>query len=208
MLVPPLSIQLDQYYLATNNTADPEAAYVILIGGNDYIGISQGYNVTAEEVVDIVEMTMENLFKHGARRFILGTVPPSALLPPFLAALPEVVEAFDAHNELLRDLGDTFPTDHGRTSVWVFDFGGEVLRVATDFRKLGFTSQEPCYSVSNLGEGGAEVCANPSAHFRWDVLHPTTAAHAIIGEAFVQQLGETVFGKGGSTYTPTGGYGG
>ncbi len=31
-------LQLDQYYLATNNTADPEAAYVILIGGNDYIG--------------------------------------------------------------------------------------------------------------------------------------------------------------------------
>jgi hypothetical protein len=79
----------------------------------------------------------------GPMRFILGTVPSSKLLPPFLLANPAIGEGFDGHNELLEELPDSFPSTHPGSNVSIFDFGGEEVKVTTEAARLGFTSAQP-----------------------------------------------------------------
>jgi len=48
----------------------------------------------------------------------------------------------------------------------------------------GFTNvTDPCFN-------GVSVCANPGQYLFWDIIHPTAAAHQILGNAFALAVPE------------------
>jgi phospholipase/lecithinase/hemolysin len=52
---------------------------------------------------------------------------------------------------------------------------------------FGFTNTTaPCLTGS-LG-GGAAVCVAPDNYLFWDSVHPTTAAHQVLGNAFAEAV--------------------
>ena len=53
----------------------------------------------------------------------------------------------------------------------------------------GFTNASATCLTGNVVVGGT-VCANPGSFVFWDSLHPTTAAHRVLGDAFDRAVPE------------------
>lgn len=179
-----VNVQVD-FYLA-RNPVDPQALYVVLVGGND---IRDAARETVKPLRDArVRAAAESyrdavakLSAAGVRRVLVGNSPdigrtPEAAVSPELAARStDATQTFNRHLEavlsrlarqarvtvLQLDLFDLFETiveDAGR--------GG---------RRFGITDvTTPC-----IGEPEGTDCAT---YLFWDGLHPTATGHRILGE--------------------------
>jgi len=68
-----------------------------------------------------------------------------------------------------------------------FDTFSLLQSISADPAAFGFTNASaPCLTGS-LG-GGAGVCADPGSYVFWDSVHPTTAAHQVLGSAFAEAV--------------------
>jgi len=56
---------------------------------------------------------------------------------------------------------------------------------------FGFTNiTEPCIT-GDLQNGGS-VCVDPDSYLFWDSIHPTTAAHQLLGQSFASAVAEPI----------------
>jgi cysteine-rich repeat protein len=77
-------------------------------------------------------------------------------------------------NAALAAYLDTLPEDIEIFKLDVFALAGQFVSTPATF---GFTD------VTSACWNGLSVCTDPSAYLYWDQIHPTTAAHEIIGSA-------------------------
>ncbi|GAB4173401.1 MAG: SGNH/GDSL hydrolase family protein [Geothermobacteraceae bacterium] len=169
---------LDQF----PNGLNPDALYVIWVGGNDVFlglaspdGLAQTLVQTAQNIVG----TVCKLSSFGARHFLVGNIPDMGLAPfaktlgPGSAALSDAIAQFNTGlSQALATLAPVCGED-----ITLFDTYNLLHKVTGEPQQYGLANvTEPC-----LSPGG--VCSNPDQYLYWDEAHPTTAVHAIVAES-------------------------
>jgi outer membrane lipase/esterase len=184
--------QLAQF-AAAHPVADPGALYVVWIGGNDLLGIPAGATATqvqtlAAQTIANIDTTIGTLAGSGAKNFLVLTLPDVGKTPDVLSGGPVASATASAvaasFNSLL--LGGNaaagipslpaLATGLG-VNLAVFDVYAYVNGVVANPAAYGLTNvADPCFD-------GTTVCATPDKYLYWDGVHPTAAAHAVLGSA-------------------------
>jgi phospholipase/lecithinase/hemolysin len=142
--------------------------------------------------------SVATLYGAGARNFLLPNLPdlgitPLALADPSTAWLASALsEGFNAglgqaYAGLQWTLND--PT----LSLITFDVMARQRAVAQAPAAFGFSNvTTPCYAgePGAPGDPVAALCADVTGYFYWDRLHPTAAAHALLGNQMLAAVPE------------------
>jgi phospholipase/lecithinase/hemolysin len=174
--------EVERFLASRGGVADPDAIYVVWIGGND---IDPPADYTEHVYLTLVDM-IGRLRAAGARTFLvpnqmdIGQLPVVKLFfgEEYAAALTEMTLLW---NRLLDDLPAMFPG----ARIHISDVYR--LRVLVDEHPaaFGFTNTtESCFQVFTDGS----VCPNPDQYWFWDGAHPTTRAHKILASLFVLDM--------------------
>ncbi|MUH00589.1 phospholipase [Scytonema sp. UIC 10036] len=168
-----------------NRSADSEALYIVwAAGSNDYAAGNLSGNVFAENVSGGIT----SLFNAGARNILVLNVPDLGKTPRGLSLgsneanlRTQVSQEFNASlAAALSNLSQTLPG----INLITFDSAALFQDAIANPAKYGFTNvTESCINPVNL-----TICANPNNYLFWDNLHPTTTAHAILGELVFTKL--------------------
>jgi len=190
---------VDTYLGLGKNTTgvDSNALYVVWAGANDFEYLGATEAVAAATIGNLVT-SVATLYGAGARNFLLPNLPdlgitPLALADPTNAWLATALsEGFNtglsqAYAGLQWTLND--PT----LSLITFDVMARQRAVAFNPAAFGFSNvTTPCYAGAPGGPGDpvAALCTDATGYFYWDRLHPTTAAHALLGSQMLAAVPE------------------
>lgn len=191
-LIPGVTTQVDWFvkdHQQAQQSADPEALYVIWAGGNDY----NADGGDPEATVDNLEASIKNLYDTGARNFLVADLPDLGKLPAVTGLdNPQVADALtnftQAHNSLLagslNELDNSL-TDINLTPLDVSGLFEDVLANPADF---GFTNTSEAFlDPTTLNSSGS----NPDEYLFWDDTHPTAAFHDLLGDFALDTLMST-----------------
>jgi phospholipase/lecithinase/hemolysin len=167
-----LVTQAAQYLLTTGGVASPNALYVVEGGGNDaragLPGGIAGYIANIDTIVQSLKIA-------GAQHIIVWDTPNLALSPA-VAGGPTAGLA----DALVKAMNAAFYSNLANVAgVSIFDIYGLGTSIFQNPGKFGLTNvTDAC---------GAIALADCSKYEYWDGIHPTTAAHTIIADAFIAQ---------------------
>jgi phospholipase/lecithinase/hemolysin len=173
-LLPGLQQQIDNY-TAANTSADPDALYVVWAGANDYLG--DGVTDVTEPVNNL-STAVTSLYNVGARDIMVVNLPDLGKLPGTRgdSQISSRLNALtSAHNSSLAATLDLL-SQKPEINIIPVDVNSIFNRAIADPGEFGFTN----VTGSCLTE--SSVCANPDEYLFWDDIHPTTAAHELVGE--------------------------
>ena len=174
----------------------PNALYVVWSGSNDYL-----QNITHDPyvVVGQIAQSIRALYDTGARDFLVPNLPDLGLTPLVKAqgGTAQFTALAKSHNALLASNLRSLAALPGIkiTGLDVFALGQTLTGtglVNTDVPALAFISPGTG-AVDCLFRNPATCVDVPSANFPalflyWDLLHPTTQMHSIIGTAMYSAL--------------------
>jgi phospholipase/lecithinase/hemolysin len=189
--------QVAAYSAFVSGQADPNALYVVMIGGNDVRNAAlQATGAPAIEDGVNAELTaISTLAGEGAKHFLVVNVPNVGLIPEFTEDGPADVAA-DAttfsqlyNNELsegLRTLEPTLATGSTLTDFDLYDFNASIL---ADAAAHGFTNTtDPCFTNTPASAAATTACgpdgANVDQFLYWDDIHPTAPVQALWAQGF------------------------
>ncbi len=184
-IFPSLSEQSDIYLNDVGGAADASALYVIWGGGND---VRSG-DLTGD--IDAMVGMVESLAASGATSFLIPNLPDIGLTPEQLnngnsAAATATTLQWNADlaaavDDLVADLGVSI------VLLDVFDLFNQLINDPSSF---GFANtNEQCFEGASGVGGAGDVCANPDEYVFWDGIHPTAAAHEVLGGIALDALG-------------------
>ena len=137
-----------------------------------------------------IRAQIEVLHGCGARNFLVADLFPLGYAPGVvLVGDPEVANLLaQEFNTVLRGVIDDIVSDPDYPDLKIsttgfFEFG---MTLMTFWEEFGFTNiTDPCitYFVTENA-----YCDKPKEYFFWDMLHPTKAAHALLGRHALGQL--------------------
>ena len=178
-----------------NGLGDPNALYVVVAGGNDMRDARSAFTTnsaadnlgreqSAEIAVNNLKFSLGFLAAHGARHVLVSNLPDLGGTPEanFLGLSAASTDATNRFNALLPGLlaaGAGYGLD-----MSFLDLAGLLQSVIVDANtnggaKYGITDvTEPCKDF--LGSVSQHAC---SVSLFSDSLHPSAAAHKLIGEA-------------------------
>ncbi len=180
--------QVGAYSAFVSGHADPNALYVLMIGGNDVIDAvannSGASAVTAGADQEVMEISA--LAGEGAKHFLVVDVPNVGQIPLFTQETPgpaaEEATAFslDYNRELVTKLQDLeLPSGATLTDFNFFDFNASLLPI---FASLGFNTTDPCYSFTGVPDSTASTTgcspANVDTFVYFNDVHPTAPVQA------------------------------
>jgi phospholipase/lecithinase/hemolysin len=190
--------------IQNNRSADKDALYIVWAGANDYLPTTSPFftpPTTPDRTIANLVGAVTTLASVGAKNIMLvnlpdlGETPRARSLDPFF---PPVVPGesarlnalTEAHNALLPT---TFGKDVNLISLDINALFSDIInRFNTEPTRSPFTNvTDPC--IVN------PFCTDPNQFLFWDGIHPTTAAHQIIGQF--------AFKKAASIPEPTSGFG-
>jgi phospholipase/lecithinase/hemolysin len=130
--------------------------------------------------------TIVELAGKGARNFLVVNSPDLGLIPEFLNAPEEQKGLLSAlsggFNTVLNQAVSGLATARPDLDITLFEIDKLFAEVRTDKNSFGLDN------VIDRCLVGATICADPDAYLFWDGSHPTTAAHAVIGQRFFQAV--------------------
>lgn len=165
--------------LAGSSVTSAQAAnslFVVWGGANDY---PVGSPVTAAADIDAIVTSLES---KGATHILVPGLPDLGLTPAYYgdAAATLFSEQFNQALQALLPANATY-----------FDTFGLLDAIAANPSKYGFSNVTTgCYPGSYLTPG-LTPCSNPNQYLFWDDFHPTTAADALLANAFDAAVGGT-----------------
>ena len=116
----------------------------------------------------------------------LSLTPAGRALPPAnQAGLKALSVGFNFGLGAALDSLDTLPG----IDITRFDTFAFLTALATNPSAFGFANADTACLTGNIGTGGI-VCADPNVHVFWDSVHPTAAAHQVLGNAFAAAVPE------------------
>jgi len=173
-LVPSLLTQV-QSFTQTHQQTNPNGLYVLWAGANDYL---QGVS-SATVPVENVTGAITSLVGVGAKKILVANLPDLGQLPATrTSANSSSLSALtQAHNQGLRRSLKLLSQQYSDLQIVTLDANTLYRDAITNPAAFGFTNvMSSCLS-------GSRACGNSDQFLFWDGIHPTTAAHRILGEA-------------------------
>jgi outer membrane lipase/esterase len=181
-----LVTQANQYLAATGNVASPSSLYVIEGGGNNVRAalaaiaggapIGPTFLTTAAAYAANVGSIVNALQAAGAQHIVVWDTPNVGAAPATLAA---GVGAVTLATSLAASMNAALAAQlFGEAGVSIFDIFGLGTSIALNPQAFGFTNATDACGAAAIGTD----CSN---YVYWDGIHPTTAAHMTIAEAFL-----------------------
>jgi phospholipase/lecithinase/hemolysin len=182
-LVPGLVTQVQSFKRAHQRTS-PDALYVLWAGANDYL---QGAS-RATIPVENVNCAIASLAAAGAKNILVANLPDLGQLPATRtgANSASLTALTQAHNQGLRRALKVLSQQHSELKIATLDANTLYREAIIKPAAFGFTN------VTSACVSGSGTCGNQAQFLFWDSIHPTTAAHRILGEAafvVIQQKG-------------------
>ncbi len=177
----------------SGQTADSDALYIVLSGANDYQSIP---NPNPEETVGNIAAAVQTLYDLGARNVLVSNLPdlgetPRANSPLAPVAAEPLSQVTLVHNSLLEEALDNLSGLNPDLNIIPLDIFTLFNQTLDNPELFGFTNvtdacldPDPSF-FTNLAVPDSitfTVCDNPNESVFWDGIHPTTAAHEILGE--------------------------
>ncbi|MGB7976480.1 MAG: SGNH/GDSL hydrolase family protein, partial [Roseiarcus sp.] len=175
--------QVGAYSLYASGNADPNALYVVMIGGNDVRNAAlQGTGAPAvTDGVDTELAAISTLADEGAKHFLVVNVPNVGIIPEFAQDNPTLAPDATSFSqlydkELAAGLGGL---DLGAgatlTDFNLYDYNANILANAASF---GFTNTtDRCYTNTPESSATSAACGpgaeNINSFIYWDDIHPT-----------------------------------
>lgn len=157
---------------------DPDALFVLWVGGNDYL-----FNVNdPATVLSNIGTALNTLSSLGAENFLIANLPdlgetPFADLNGGQPAVDALNTATEAHNAGLEALLAGLDINYS-----LLDINALFNEVLADPEAFDFNNAEDAYLLTCFVDGQF-VCppgTSPSDFVYWDEIHPTAAAHRIV----------------------------
>jgi len=162
---------------------DPNALYVVWGGPNDFWMVDgASASVAVQKAVANLVTMVGQLQSLGARQILVLNMPDLGRTP-YLLALPPQIGAFFTQVSLVFDqaLKASLPA-----GVRYFDTFSLLSAVLANPAAYGFTN------VNAACLTPLSICANPDQYLFWDIVHFTTAGHALVADAVRTALAQTV----------------
>ncbi|MEH2014622.1 SGNH/GDSL hydrolase family protein [Nostoc sp.] len=179
--VPSLLNQV-QSFTQTHQKTNSDALYVLWAGANDYL---QGVSSATVPVKNLT-IAINSLTDVGAKKILVGNLPDLGQLPVTRTSTNSVnLSALtQAHNQGLRRSLKILSQQHSDLEIVVLDANTLYRNAIANPAAFNFTNvTSPCLS-------GSSICSNPDQFLFWDGIHPTAAAHRIIGETAFSTIQE------------------
>lgn len=180
-LVPSLLAQVESF-TRNHSTSNSKALYIVWAGANDYL---QG--ITKPEMpVGNITQALTTLNRVGAKRFLVANLPDLGQIPATRSSTSseQLSTLTKDHNQALRRSLKVLNQKNPDLQIVVLDVNLLYQRAIANPAEFGFASATTaCLS-------GSRACHNPDQFLFWDDIHPTTAAHRIIGEKAYSRLAE------------------
>ena len=187
--------QVGAYSLYASDHADPNALYVVMIGGNDVRNAAlQGTGAPAvTEGVETELAAISTLSDEGAKHFLVVNVPNVGIIPEFAQDNPTLAgeattfsQLYD--QELAAGLGGLDLSAAGAT-LTDFDLYGYNANILANAAALGFTNTtDRCYTNTPGSSATSAACGpnaeNINSFIYWDDIHPTARLHALWAQGF------------------------
>ena len=173
-LVPGLLTQV-QSFTQTHQQSNPNALYVLWAGANDYL---QGVS-SATVPVENVTGAITSLAGVGAKKILVANLPDLGQLPATRTSAnsASLSALTQAHNQGLRRSLKLLSQQYSDLQIVTLDANTLYRDAITNPAAFGFTN------VISSCLSGSRACGNSDQFLFWDGIHPTTAAHRILGEA-------------------------
>lgn len=178
----------------THPVADATGLYVVVGGGNDMRDArsAPGSNDTtrqaaAEAAAKNIEDSVALLASRGARTVMISTLPDLGATPEafFLGKVAESSDATARYNAEVMAIEGTLEALFADLDVIVFDMAGIAADIRANPSAFGFTNVGlPCDLFPDPRGPTGGVCETSLFS---DSLHPSGAAHAILGRAALAQ---------------------
>lgn len=164
--------------------ADPNALFVLWAGGNDARDLVGNANPLAgiNSSISALQGMVSGLIGQGATSFLMPNLPDLGKIPENrnTANQASATSVSMMWNAALLDMMFGFA---GQADIYFLDVFSIFNDVLDNPSTYGFTNTTgQCRSLGFLGFT-ENSCANANRWVFWDAIHPTTAAHAVIGRA-------------------------
>ncbi|WP_315787245.1 SGNH/GDSL hydrolase family protein [Fischerella sp. JS2] len=173
----------------SNQSADPDALYIVWGGGNDYVF---GNVTDVSQPIANLSRSVALLALAGAKNIMVVNLPDLGKIPLTsgqenssqlttlsrkhniaLAATLKSLSAIPSINIIPIDINSLFQ----RVRRFPSEFG---LTNVTDACLVG--------DLDDIAQGNFTVCTNPNEYLFWDEVHPTTRVHSIVAETALSAL--------------------
>ncbi|MBI0535882.1 PEP-CTERM sorting domain-containing protein [Roseomonas sp. KE2513] len=190
--------QVAAFSLSTGFVADPNALYLVAIGGNDIRNAAQqgtgAAAVTAGVQAEVAAVGA--LIAEGARNLLVVNAPNIGAIPEFVLGSPGLAPAAtlltQAYNTGLATGLAGLPLPPG-TSLIQFDLASYNTSLLANGARYGITDvTNPCYLGTPLSAATTPQCGSGAANIDslafWDAIHPTAKVHALWAQGFESAL--------------------
>jgi phospholipase/lecithinase/hemolysin len=175
-------------FLAAPPPFDPASTLFFLWGGANDLLINPSA-ATALGAATNLGTAIQSLYAAGGRSFLVPNLPDLSLTPSGLALPPLARAQLQAltvgfNTALAARLAalDPLPGIH----LTPFDTFSLFAALSANPAAFGFANaSDPCLVLSPFS-----VCAAPDTFVFWDSVHPTAAAHELLGDAFAASVPE------------------
>jgi phospholipase/lecithinase/hemolysin len=177
-------------FTTTNNSANPNALYIIWAGTNDYLEYFYGNTPNPTESVSNLSSAITSLADVGAENILVVNLPDLGKFPVTgdNSQTASALSTFtNVHNsDLTKTINLLNQELSPETNIIPLDVNSLYNRIIATPEEFGFTNvTDSCIgdlSVVPIEVPVKPVLCNPDQFLFWDEVHPTTATHQLIGE--------------------------
>lgn len=195
-----LNQQISAFLDRGNQQADPDALYVIIMGGNDLRSIrsiSNAASATTQINTVITELNgqITRLSNAGARAFLITNVPNVGRIPETLALLPNDPNIVTRTENRVREYNLVFSqmltefTQRADLSVVEFDLFQALEDILDNPASFGFNNiEQGCFDSSNFSIDPECVLFGFDTRVFFDNIHPSAATNRLVAPSIIAAI--------------------
>ena len=184
-----MTSQLSQFNVLTGGAADSNALYMVWGGANDLrdglsLGTQAAIQASITAAISNLVTIVSTLHAEGAHNFLLPNLPDLGITPEGLASGGAATASFVSglFNQNLAAAYGSLAASWTDEHFYLFDAMTAQHNLVSGSPGNGFSNvTQACITTAGC---------NPAQFLYWDSIHPTAAAHAILGAQMLAAVPE------------------